>query len=320
MIYLDEPNLDYIPSTRGDHVQKFEKAMAGYFGVKDCVATNSGTSALHLSLLACGVGKGNTVVVPATTFVATANAVLYTGAKIKLRDVDFDTWAISGSIKSFRVDTVIYVSLYGGIKANITNRYSDTPIVFDYAEAICANDLDLDDYSFYCFSFNGNKTMTTGAGGLIVGKDLSKIRYLMKPGICNKLAYNYGMPAICAKLGLEQIFKLQDNLKRKQEINSIYREQLYMLRFQGNAPGPFWMTVCLFPEWIDIPSLQLDLKIKGIPTRRVFKPLNHYDHLKDGKTYPNAEYIYKHGLVLPSSVKNEDADIYQVCNAIKELI
>jgi dTDP-4-amino-4,6-dideoxygalactose transaminase len=92
MIYLDEADLDYIPSTKGEDVHKFEKAMSEYLGVKDCVATNSGTSALHLSLLACGIGLKDTVVVPATTFVATANAVLYTGAKVKIVDVDSETW------------------------------------------------------------------------------------------------------------------------------------------------------------------------------------------------------------------------------------
>jgi perosamine synthetase len=72
-IFLDEADLGYIPSTIGEDVQKFEKAMAEYLGVSEVVATNSGTSALHLALLACGIGRKDTVVVPATTFVATGN-------------------------------------------------------------------------------------------------------------------------------------------------------------------------------------------------------------------------------------------------------
>ena len=90
MIYLDECSLDYIPSTRGIDVQEFEIAMGKYLGVDQCVATNSGTSALHLALLACGIGRRDKVLVPATTFIATANAVSYTGAKVILQDVHPD--------------------------------------------------------------------------------------------------------------------------------------------------------------------------------------------------------------------------------------
>ena len=92
MIYLDECSLDYIPSTRGIDVQNFELAMGRYLGVDKCIATNSGTSALFLALKACGIGKGDRVLVPATTFIATANAVSYTGARVEFCDVDPARW------------------------------------------------------------------------------------------------------------------------------------------------------------------------------------------------------------------------------------
>jgi len=318
MIYLDEADLDYVPSTKGEDVWKFEKAMAQYLEVEDCVAVNSGTSALHLALLACGVGRKDAVIVPATTFVATANAVLYTGAKVKLVDIDLNTWCmknISSQLK-FKKKAAIPVALYGG---SLIATARNIKLIHDRAEAINLKPENSNDY--YCYSFNGNKTITTGAGGLITGPNLDTIRKLIKPAYSNCLAYNYGMAAENARLGLKQILKLSDYLKKKEEINSAYRDYLYFLKFQGNKPGPYWMTACLFPEYIDIPTLQLRLEMHGIPSRRIFKPLNHYKHLADGKIYKNAEFIYKHGLVLPSSVKNNSEEsIYEICQTIKKLI
>ena len=326
-IFLDECDLSYIPSTRGPDVLKFEKTMAEYLKVDDCVAVNSGTSALHLSLLACGVGPKDTVIVPATTFVATANAVLYTGARVKLVDIDLKSWNLPALIKEKeykKAKAIVPVSLYGNrveIPHYNVSHYECNPyhqnIILDLAEAI---HLDFGTDKYCCYSFNGNKTMTTGAGGLITGPDLNTIRKLIRPAYSNHLAYNYGMAAENARLGLKQILKLSDYIKKKEEINSAYRNYLHFLRFQGNIPGPYWMTACLFPEHIDIPTLQLRLEMRGIPTRRIFKPLNHYKHLPDGKIHKNSEYIFKHGLVLPSSTKNSEENIYEVCKAIKKLI
>ena len=317
MIYLDEPDLDYIPSTKGEDVRRFEKAMAEYLDVDDCVAVNSGTSALHLALLACGIGKGDTVIVPATTFVATANAVLYSGAGVKFQDVELDTWSIENGVFK-NVDCVLPVSLYGGSFTFTWPFYETYKIILDLAEGIGFKYPNFIDFA--CYSFNGNKTITTGAGGLVAGSELEKIRRLIRPAYSDKIAYNYGMAAENARLGLEQIKNIDKYIEKKKRINKIYRDELYFLQFQGKEPFPAWMTACLFPKHVDIPTLQLRLEIRGIPTRRIFKPLNYYKHLADGKIHKNAEYLYKHGLCLPSSVKNKSEDILEVCRTIKKLI
>lgn len=330
MIYLDEPDLDYVPSTRGEDVRTFERAMAEYLGVDDCVAVNSGTSALHLALLACGIGRGDTVVVPACTFVATANAVLYTGAKVRISDIDSKDWhLLRGTHK--KLDAVIGVSLYGNPKSNFRSTEPSIPVIGDYAEAIHLKP-PVNTHKYTCYSFNGNKTITTGSGGLIVGFHLGKIRDLINPAHTNGLAYNYGMAAENARLGLRQLEHLDDYIELKKEFNRMYREELPFLKFQGNEPGPYWMTAAAFPEWVNIKQLKFRLEIRGIRTRRIFKPLNYYKHLrwkrwwpvtnwfKRGPPYPNAEYLYQHGLVLPSSVKNKYDQIYSVCKTIKKLI
>jgi len=319
-IYLDETSLDYIPSTKGIDVQEFELAIGRYLGVDKCVAVNSGTSALHLSVLACGIGKGDRVVVPATTFIATANAVSYTGAKVVLQDVDHDNWCLSGDIK--KCAAVIPVALYGNGLLNINLKHT-AYCVYDSAENL--NSVGTNDkQALVCYSFNGNKTITTGGGGLITalncGATLDRIRSMINPGGYNGVGYNYGMTALSARLGLEQIKLLDSHNEKKRRFNEIYRENLkHRLTFQ-DVTGTPWMTAALFPAGTDIPKLQSSLQTMGIPTRRVFEPLNHFKPYRDGKTYPVAEDIWSRGLCLPSSVRNSEGDIHEICQKIKALL
>ena len=319
MIYLDEPSLDYIPSTKGIDVQNFEIAIGGYLGVDKCVATNSGTSALHLALLACGIGRGDKVVVPATTFIATANAVSYTGAKVILQDVHRKTWCLNGEIK--KCNAVILVALYGNSSLNIDIK-QPAYCVYDSAENLNRVGTN-DNQIFVCYSFNGNKTITTGGGGLITalgGARLDTIRSMINPGSYDGVGYNYGMTALSARLGLEQIKLLDSHNEKKRRFNKIYRENLkHRLTFQ-DVTGTPWMTAALFPAGTDIPKLQSSLQTMGIPTRRVFEPLNRFKPYRDGKTYPVAEDIWQRGLCLPSSVRNSEGDIHEICQKIKKLL
>ena len=324
MIYLDETSLDYIPSTRGIDVQNFEIAMGKYLGVDQCVAVNSGTSALFLALKACGIGKGDKVLVPATTFIATANAVSYTGARVVLSDVDSKHWCLRTDVDKTRwrfstgKEAVIPVCLYGNYDFNF-DVFPPCPTILDAAEMVEPINLNKS-VDYFCFSFNGNKNMTTGGGGLIVGNKLDKIRQMIKPGTYDGIGYNYGMPALNARLGLKQLKLLDAHKEKKQHFNKIYRENLkHRLTFQ-NVTGTPWMTAALFPAGTDISETQHRLKDRGVPTRRVFKPLNHFKPYRDGKTYPVSEEIWERGLCLPSSVKNSKEDIYEVCQIIKKLL
>ena len=311
MIYLDEPSLDYIPSTAGIDVQRFELAMGRYLGVDQCVAVNSGTSALFLALKACGIGKGDKVLVPTTTFIATANAVSHAGAKVVLTDVHPETWCMFSNYE--KVEVVMPVLLYGNSKMTLNMR-NDTVVILDAAESSYSK-YECADY--VCFSFNGNKNITTGGGGLVYGDNLDLIRKMIDPGHYNGVGYNYGMTALSARLGLEQLPLLKEHLKKKKRFNYIYRKNLkHRLQFQ-DVTGTPWMTAVLFPAGTDIPNLQVILQAKGIPTRRVFPPLNHYKPYRDGKVHPVAEDIWGRGLCLPSSVRNSEEDIYRVCQTIK---
>jgi perosamine synthetase len=317
-IYLDETSLDYIPSTAGIDVQNFEIAMGGYLGVDQCVAVNSGTSALFLALKACGIGKGDRVLVPATTFIATANAVSYTGAKVVLSDVDSENWCLYVEKANKRIGAVVPVALYGNYQFSFQSNISQFAIL-DAAEMTEPLILDRG-IDYFCFSFNGNKNMTTGGGGLIVGRKLDKIRQMIKPGTYRGVGYNYGMPALNARLGLKQLKLLDIHKEKKRRFNQIYRANLkHRLTFQ-EVTGTPWMTAVLFPAGTHISELQRKLQDRGVPTRRVFEPLNHHPIYSDGKTYPVAEDIWQRGLCLPSSVRNKKEDIYKVCQIIKRLL
>ena len=324
MIYLDETSLDYIPSTHGIDVQNFEIAMGEYLRVNQCVAVNSGTSALFLALKACGIGKGDKVLVPATTFIATANAVSYTGARVVLSDVDPVHWCLHTKVDKTRwrfsmgKEAVIPVCLYGNYDFNF-DKSTPCPTILDAAEMVEPINLNKS-IDYFCFSFNGNKNMTTGGGGLVAGMGLDKIRQMIKPGTYDGVGYNCGMPALNARLGMKQLKLLDKHKEKKKRFNQIYRANLkHRLTFQ-KVTGTPWMSAVLFPKGTDILGLQHVLKDKGVPTRRVFEPLNHFTPYRDGETYPVAEDIWNRGLCLPSSVRNRDEDIYKVCQIIKRLL
>ncbi len=344
MIYLDFNNLlgryekDYILkaldlgqiSTASPFVDEFEKMMSHYLEMP-CCAVNSGTSALHLALMACGIGKDDEVIVPALTFIATANAVRYCGVTPVFVDVDWETWNMNVGIIG---PVAIPVHLYGNPCMIPQDLEKGVCIIEDAAESLGAElngQLTGTLGIVGCFSFNGNKTITTGGGGLVVTDDphmMDRIKLLSAQ--CKDgddfidIGYNYRMTGLSAAIGLGQMQRLQRFLDAKRRYNEIYRNELdSLVTFQKQTEGAkssWWLTACLFREDINIDSLRVALGTDGIQTRRIFKPIPRTIAYKDDKEYPNAEFIYKHGLCLPSSTVNSEKDIMFVCKKIKEMI
>ena len=310
-------------------VIEFEMAMADYLGVKEVLATNSGTSALHLALIGCGVSPGDKVALPVLTFAATASVIKYMGANPIFSDVDLDTWCILPQsflehFNAFKDKFIMPVDLYGNLVDLM--KLECSKLILDSAESLGARGKNWANYT--CYSFNGNKIMTTGAGGLLIGYNLDWLRELSTqaklPGGCHfAVGYNYRMAGINAALGLSQLRKLPYFLERKRTINQIYKRELSSyLRFQLATPGTnpsWWMTAALWPFGTDINSTQKLLFGKGIPTRRIFRPLNQSEPFKDGRSYPVAEDIYNRGLCLPSSTLMTNEDVYEVCKILKEV-
>lgn len=300
-------------STSSICVTEFEDRMRDYFG-RDVVAVTSGTDALFLSLFADISMYFCDVVVPVLTFVATANAVRQMRGSVVFCDVDIETWC--GGVDDSPYLRCLPVDIYG-VVSGFSGKIKDACESFGIKQ----------DIPIACYSFNGNKIITTGAGGLVVGNNLDRIRTLANVGRNEneefiEAGFNMRMAGINAKLGLDEFGHLDERLKWQKRVNEVYRNEL-PFKFQEDAGNgsTWWYTACLLPESVDVVqtvnmlnSLNIDCGVK--PARRVFRPLNQEIPYCDGKSYPVAEYVYEHGICLPQP-KNEKG-LRKICQAIKQ--
>lgn len=361
-IYLDAPNIGeaekqylnkaansgYV-STAGPFVQEFEERFAGCLGIKKAVSTQSGTAAIHTALHELGLGEGDEVIVPALTFVATVNPVMYVGARPVFVDVDFKTWNISpDEIRkgiTGKTKAIIPVHLYGNpcnmeaiMKIAAEHKLY---VIEDATESLGAKYKDRFTGTFGdlgCFSFNGNKVITTGGGGMVVGRDekrLEHIKFLVNQARDEdrgyyhpEIGFNYRMTNIEAALGLAQMERLNDFLAKKRRFNALYREavkDLRGIRFQEeyeDSKSSCWLTCIAFENRIDIPAIQKFLKERGVPARKIFTPVTEFPpYVKFKNTeLRNTYQIYERGLCLPGSTLNTEDDIAYVCNTLKEIV
>ena len=362
-IYLDAPNVGELEkkylsnaidsgyvSTIGSFVPEFEEQFAKYLDVRKSVATQSGTAAIHTALYELGVEKGDEVIVPALTFVATVNPVIYVGAVPVFVDVEIDTWNINPVEieKSITKKTraIIPVHLYGN-PCNMDEIMSiakkhDLRVIEDATESLGAKYKNKQTGAFGvfgCFSFNGNKIITTGGGGMIVGDDsdrLEHIKFLVNQARDEsrgyyhpEIGFNYRMTNIEAALGLAQMEKLDGFLSKRRKFNQIYREELKDIKFihfqeeYKSASSSWWLSCIMFERHdMNITTLQIELRKKDIATRRVFMPVVEFSPYQkwEKSNYENSYQIYENGLCLPCSTLNSEDDIRFVCKILKETI
>jgi perosamine synthetase len=349
--YVTECILSGWISSTGPFVQRFESAFAQYCGVRQAIATSNGTTALHLALLALGVGPGDEVIVPTLSFIATANAVTYCGAKPVFVDSDPRNWnidpeAVAAAITP-RTRAIIPVHLYGH-PADLdpilaVARRHDVAVVEDAAEAHGAlykgrqvGGLGV----IGAFSFYGNKIVTTGEGGMLTTSDddlAARIRQLRDHGMSATrrywhpvLGYNYRLTNLQAAVGVAQMEKIDAILERKQRLADAYAECLQDVPGVTLPPAEPWARSV---HWLY--SILIDPVIFGrtrdeiidslhagdIETRPVFPPM-HTQPIYAGEnpqSLPVAERISTTGLSLPSSVTLELRDVERVATAIRDL-
>lgn len=335
-------------STFGPFVSELENKFAKYVGVKRAVSVQSGTAALHIALHELGVGKDDEVIVPSLTFVATINPILYVGAKPVIVDVDLETWNIDpGEIKKAvteKTKAVIPVHLYGNpcntdsiIK--IAEEYG-LYVIEDATESLGATYKGKQTGTFGnmgCFSFNGNKLITTGGGGMIVTNDETKaehIKFLVNQARDDskgyyhpEMGFNYRMTNIEAALGLAQLRRLDEFLNKKRKSRQIYQEildDLPYVKFQkeyNGAKGSWWLTCIKIEKDISINGLMQKLKEKDIQTRRIFIPAREMPYLRSySRSCPNAYEIHEKGFCLPSSTLNKEEMIEWVAGVLKTVL
>ena len=337
--------LDSLWIASGEFIPRFEEGFARFCGVPHALASNSGTSALHLALMALGAGPGDEVIVPTLTYVSSANAVRYCGARPVFADSDPRTMTLDpGDLESRitpRTKGLIAVHLYGhpadmdAIGA-IAARHG-LFVIEDCAEAHGAlyrgrRVGGLADAG--AFSFFGNKIISTGEGGMVTtgGAELyRKMRLLGGQGMdparrywFTMVGYNYRMTNIEAALGLAQLEQIEKHLERRRAVAELYKrhlpEALVELPTEEDwARHAFWMyTVRVKPEArIGRDDLMESLGRDGIETRPVFYPMHLMPVYEEpGASYPAAEDIARRGFNLPTHGMLTEEDVVYISQSI----
>jgi len=337
-------------STDGNFVEAFENRFAKWVGARHAVATNSGTAALHLALVTLGVKRGDEVIVPSLAFIALANAVSYTGARPVFADVGRESWTLDPEDAAARVTP--------RTKGIIASHLYGHPAEMDAIHAIAArNDLFVIESAadalgtLYrgeaagtlanaaCFSFSGEKTLTTGGGGMLVtdNEEMAvRARFLASQGRVSQreylhswIGFNYRLSNINAALGVAQIDELDMRVSIRRDIGLRYRQLL------SGVPGirvgaevawgtPSFGRVAIlvepaFPLAKD--ELRRHLKKEGIESEPFYFPIHmQLPYMKSRrKSLPVAEDLYSRGLLLPSSTLLGNEELLRVAGTIRRI-
>lgn len=331
--------------SRGKFVDQLEEQFAAFCGTKFALSTCNGTAALHLALHSLGVSQGDEVIVPALTFVATANAVLYTGAKPIFVDIERETLGIdSHQIEekiTERTKAIMVVHLYGHpVDFDAVKKIAlehNLWVIEDAAEAHGAlykgkKVGSLGDVA--CFSFFGNKIITTGEGGIITTNDkvlANRMRFLRNQATCaggnyyhTEVGFNCLMTNLQAAIGVAQLQKIKQFLQRKREIANLYNDllqdvPLILPKEKDWAKSSFWMYAPILKENYPVSRDRLIkiLRQKGVEARPFFVALPRLPFLQDNSLYPTAYEISERGINLPSGTTLTDEEINYVCEVVR---
>ncbi|RMH42216.1 MAG: aminotransferase class I/II-fold pyridoxal phosphate-dependent enzyme [Deltaproteobacteria bacterium] len=339
----------------GPQVEAFEREMCERLGGGHAVALSSGTAGLHLSLVVLGIGPGDEVIVPTLTFAATANAVVYTGARPVFVDCTADAWTLSPDLveeeldaarrTGRRIKAVIAVDLYGhcadyDLLEPLCARYGVT-LIEDAAEALGARYGERPAGTFGAmgvFSFNGNKIITTSGGGMLVSRRaewIERARHLAtqarEPVMHYEhrdIGYNYRMSNLLAAIGRGQLSVLDDRVRARRRVNRLYRDRLGDLpglRFLQEQPrsfSTFWLT-CATVDAAAFGASRDDiiaaLAAEEIEARPVWKPMHLQPVYRGARTVggATAARLFHDGICLPSGSSLGDDDIARIADLVR---
>ncbi|MEM9985249.1 MAG: aminotransferase class I/II-fold pyridoxal phosphate-dependent enzyme [Bacteroidota bacterium] len=345
-------------SSAGPWIADFERAMARYVGVSDAVALSSGTAALHLALKVAGVRAGDYVLMPNLTFVAPANAISYLGASPFLIDVDPQYWQmdlelakteLSNRLRRVngewvakdtgrRIAAILLVHLLGYAHdvpgwVALAREYG-WPLVEDAAEAVGSSyeGKALGTWGDVgCLSFNGNKIMTTGGGGMVFSPHpgwLDSIRHLSTQARVDaftyrhdQIGYNYRMSSMAAALGLSQLNRLPSFVAHKTAIMHRYQENLPDVIFpkiHESCQPNHWLCTGLVKHR---DGMARTLEKAGIQTRALWTPMNQLPmfqsvpYLSRGQV---SQHLFQRALSLPSSSALSEQDQNRIMDSIRD--
>lgn len=340
-------------SSIGEYLERFEAKFAALCGVEHCVALANGTVALHVALAARGLQPGDEVIVPDLTFVATAAAVLHAGGTPVLVDVDPRTWCLDPELVeravSPRTRAIIPVHLLGH-PADMTalRAIADRSSLFLLEDAAEAHGARWEGRTVGsigdagCFSFYGNKLLTTGEGGCITTNDASyaqHVRFLKDHAMSRErryfhpeVGYNYRLTNLQAAMGCAQIERFQELLGKKSNVLAWYREALdgsgITLNPQSKgADTVCWLVAALLPgEWSTerLNKVIGRLREHGIDSRPFFVPMHELPPYQALRFEHGAEVVSSRlavrGLCLPSSGRLTRADVDRVAHRLRSIL
>lgn len=346
--------------TMGAVTEEFEQAFAAYVGAKHAIAVTNATAGLHLACVAAGLGAGDEAILPSLTFVATANAVRYTGATPVFADIvgvdDFNVsyHAIEKAIND-RTCAILVVH-YGGYPCDMPSIMGlaserGLKVIEDAAHAV-GSELDGIHMGVWgdigVYSFFSNKNMTTGEGGMLVTNDevhAQKLRLLRSHGMTSltwdrhkghawsydvvDLGYNYRIDEIRAALGKVQLAKLPANNEKRRHLTDIYREAMQELAPRVTIPfarhagtSAAHLLPALLPSGTDRPAFMEAMKTQGIQTSIHYPPIHTFTAFRADAKYPLSitEEIAAREVTLPLYPGMTDEDVFTVVKAIAQAL
>lgn len=357
-------------STGGAFISKMEEQVASFLNVSDAVACQSGTAAIHLSLIECGVNAGELVIVPTLTFIAAVNPIKYLGAEPVFMDCDNSLCMDPQKLRKFceeecdliedglrhkktnkLIRAIVVVHVFGNMAdmeaiMKIAGEYK-LKVVEDATEAIGTRYIEGEYKDLYAgtigdfgaYSFNGNKIITTGGGGMVVAKNqdaLCHIRYLSTQAkddalfyLHEEVGYNYRMTNVQAAIGVAQMELLPEFISRKNTNYEIYHDQLEdfedgeLMAFRADIYSNKWFyALNLYRENIDLRTVISNLMDMGIQTRPIWGLIHCQKPYRDCIAYQIEKAIYysEHIINLPCSTNLTKEHIIEVCDKIKKVL
>ncbi len=338
----------------GPHVTMFENELKKLTGRKHCLATNSGTAAIHLALKTLGVGPGDYVICQSFCFVALANPIAYLGAIPVFIDCERDTWNMDPNLletalkeldaDGIRPKAILFAHIYGNPAKvhelkQVAERY-EVPLIEDAAEALGSR---IDGKStgvhgkISIFSFNGNKIVTSSGGGALLTDDdviaeeaqilASQAKDPANSSLHLDIGYNYKLSNVCAALGFSQLKTLTKRVDGKHAIFNYYRQandECYKLTWTKDQSGTTsnrWISAFLLPDAETVSALIEKFENEYIEVRRFWKPLQSMTIYHPQRSYVNgvSEDLFSRGICLPSGLGLNLTELELIKGLIKSI-
>lgn len=352
-------------STAGNYINQFEEKVAKFIKADAAVAVQSGTAALHLSLMEAGVKYGEEVIAPTLTFIAAINPIRYCGAEPVFMDCDDSLCMDPIKLDSFlreeceysygivinkstkkRIRAIVVVHVFGNLadmKAilNIAKKFQ-LKVIEDATEALGSYYTETGEFAgtlgdFGAYSFNGNKIITTGGGGMIVAKDTEQLEHMQYVStqakdnpvnfIHGEVGYNYRMTNLQGALGLAQIEQLAKFIEIKRKNYQLYLDLLKdnshirLLPFEKNIEPNYWFYALYVEDNYDIQTLMDSLNDKGIQTRPIWGLMHNQKPYRSSQTYriEKANHFVKRVINIPCSTNLTEESVRFVAKCLNEL-